>query len=78
MPRVTARYFAALREIRGAEREEIEVEPGTTCRQIHARLFPGPGGELPVTFAVDTRWVPGDTVLADGVEVAFLPPVGGG
>lgn len=79
MATVTVRYFAVLREQRGRSEERVEVPEGTTLAQLYARLFPpGPAGVLPVAFARNLAYEPGDTPIADGDEVAFIPPVGGG
>lgn len=79
MSRVIVRYFAVLRERRGRDHEEIELLPGETAGALYARLFPpGPQGALPVAFARNLEYVEGGAVLADGDEVAFLPPLGGG
>lgn len=79
MPTVTVRYFATLREKRGREQEALEVPEGVTARALYRELFPpGPEGGLPVAFARNLEYVDGDTVLEDGDEVAFLPPLGGG
>lgn len=73
---VTARYFATLREQRGASAERVELPEGCTAAGAFATLFPGLG--LRVAYAVNQATVPADTVLQDGDEVAFLPPLGGG
>ncbi len=79
MARVTVRYFAVLREWRGADHEEVALLPGETAAALYARLFPpGPSGALPVAYACNREYVGGGTVLSDGDEVAFLPPLGGG
>jgi len=79
MPRVIVRYFASLRETRGTESEEVHLEVGQTIGELYDTLFPpSPAGQLPVGYARNERMVPRDEVLADGDEVAFLPPLGGG
>lgn len=76
---VRVRHFAVLRERRGCEEESVDVPAGETVAALYARLFPpGPDGALPVAFAVDHAYAPGTTVLHDGAEVAFIPPLGGG
>ncbi len=73
------RYFAALREHLGREQETVDLEAAETVRLLYARLVPDRGGgRLPVLFAVNHRYALPDQVLADGDEVAFLPPLGGG
>lgn len=74
--RITTRYFATLRELRGCASEGVGLPPGTTAKEAFTLLFPG----LPLTvaYAVQQATVPGDTVLHEGDELAFLPPLGGG
>jgi molybdopterin converting factor small subunit len=75
MSKITVRYFAVLRERRGTDREIIEVDPGTTIAALYSRLFPGVG---PVGFVRNRAMVDGATPIADGDEIGFLPPFGGG
>jgi molybdopterin converting factor small subunit len=77
---VRVRYFAALRERRARDEEEIEVRPGETLGEVYARLFPpGPDGQvLPVAFARNRETASADDPVQDGDEIAFLPPIGGG
>lgn len=76
---VLVRYFAVLRERRGASEETVELEPGDTAARLYARLFPDTGaGRLPVMFAVNHAYAKADQALVDGDEVGFLPPLGGG
>jgi len=79
MPTVTVRYFAALREWKGCDSERVEVAAEETVRDLYLRLFPpGPLGTLPVAFARNLEYVPPDTAMAEGDEIGFLPPLGGG
>jgi len=73
---VTVRYMAMLRERRGCDSEVVDVADGTTARQLYQELFPPPA--VPVGYARNHAQVAPDTPLADGDEVVFLPPVGGG
>ena len=74
--RIVVRWFAALREARGTELESVELPEGSSASEAYARLSPLPG--LPVAFAINEAMASGSTPLADGDEVAFLPPLGGG
>lgn len=74
--RVVIRYFASLRDLKHREAESVELEPGTTAAAAYLAL--GLPAALPVAYAVNAERVPPTTVLADGDELVFLPPVGGG
>jgi len=77
--RIVVRYFARLRELRSCTQEEVEVHGATSVSSLYARLFPpGPGGALPVMYAVNQTYVAPAHTLSDGDEVAFIPPLGGG
>ena len=73
--RVTVRLFAGLRELAG--RSSLELEDVATVADVWPRLGLGdePGGLL---YAVNREYVSTDTALADGDEVALIPPVSGG
>lgn len=76
MVNVVIRYFARLRELRGLDDETRRLPEGCTAAQAYAAV--GLPAELPVAFAVNLERVPGSTVLRDGDELVFLPPMGGG
>lgn len=77
--KVVVRHFAMLRERRGVPSEELDVAPGTTVGELYRALFPpGPEGALPVMYAVNHGWAKPGQALAEGDEVAFIPPIGGG
>ncbi len=79
MRTVTVRHFAQLREQRGCEHEQVVFEPGTTMGQLYTHMFAHtPLADLPVGYALAHEVVGPQTLLVDGAEVAFLPPVGGG
>jgi MoaE-MoaD fusion protein len=71
---VTVRLFAGLRERAGWSRREIDAE---TVDDVWAALGLGdePHGLL---YAVNKEYAPRDRALADGDEVALIPPVSGG
>jgi len=80
--RVHLLYFASFREARGRDEEHREVPEGMRVRELWQALcsetprfaaFPS----MPPA-AVNREYVPGDTALREGDEVAFLPPVAGG
>ena len=75
-------HFASFREAAGLDEERRELPEGTRvaelwqslCRQVP--LF----GRFPAMppAAVNREYVSPETILHDGDEVAFLPPVAGG
>lgn len=80
--RLTVLYFAAARERAGREGEPLEVASGLTVRELTAQLaqlHPPLGPLLPhLRVAVNQEFVPPDSVIPDGAEVALIPPVAGG
>jgi MoaE-MoaD fusion protein len=73
--RVTVRLFAGLRERAG--RSHLELEDVRRIEDVWAKLDLGeePPGLL---YAVNREYVEPGHVLADGDEVAVIPPVSGG
>ena len=80
--RVEILYFAVLRERVGRERETLELPAGADVRAARAAIAERHGGIaslLPqVQTAVNRAMAKDTTPLADGDEVALLPPVAGG
>ncbi len=78
--RVTVRCFAAVREALGTDTIAIDLAVGTTVEGLRQRLAEGSPAlaRLPVAFAVNRDYARSETVLADGDEVAFIPPISGG
>ena len=75
-------HFASFREAVGRDQEERDLVEGTRVQDLWdalsrevalLRRFPS----VPPA-AVNREYVGSDTVLRDGDEVAFLPPVAGG
>jgi molybdopterin converting factor subunit 1 len=76
---ITVRYFAALREEKGCDEEAVEVSIGTSVDRLYQDIFAAsPLRGLRVMFAVNQGYVPAGHLLAEGDEVAFIPPLGGG
>lgn len=80
--RVTVLYFAILRERARLEREELELAPGAdvaAARAAIAARHPQLEPLLPrVQAAVNRAMAPDGRVLAEGDELALIPPVAGG
>lgn len=79
--RVHLRCFASLREI-AVDRLDLELPDGATVQDAWSRLVSRHPGLAPhrqsVRAARNAAYAHWDDALADGDEVAFLPPVSGG
>jgi molybdopterin synthase catalytic subunit len=79
---IRLRLFASAREILGQRELMLEVPEGTCgveLLRILVSAHPGLEGLAPsLTFAVNQEYADADRILADGDEVALLPPVSGG
>jgi len=82
---VRVRFFAAARECAGAGTIDIDLGDSRTVADLIARLGRVRGPELAATlsatgmrFAVNLELVEPHAPIADGDEVAFMPPVTGG
>ena len=80
--RVTVRLFARLRDIAGAAELSREIAAGATIGSVWQELvreFPDLAEyERSISAAVNADYARMNHALADGDEVAFLPPVSGG
>ncbi|NIP78218.1 MAG: MoaD/ThiS family protein [Gemmatimonadetes bacterium] len=79
--RIRTLLFATYREMAGAEELDLELPDGATAADLVGRLRDHPGlAALPAepALAVNQVYAPLTTDLADGDEVALLPPVAGG
>lgn len=79
---VRARFFALYRERIGRDTADYEVGGGSTVGDLievvmreHPGLCPNPSA---LVAAVNQEYVGHDHPLAEGDEVAFIPPVSGG
>jgi MoaE-MoaD fusion protein len=75
--RVTVRLFAGLRERAGFGERSLELDNGAVLGDVWAALDLGdePSGLL---YALNRTYATAMDVLADGDEVALIPPVSGG
>jgi molybdopterin converting factor subunit 1 len=74
---VVVKLFAALRERAGTGERRLELDAGSTAGDVWAALALGdePSGLL---YAVNREYAERDRPLAEGDEVALIPPVSGG
>lgn len=78
---VNVRMFASLRERTGAAKTESRLAEGATVADLLAELqgrFPALRSCGRVAYAVNSEYASLEQVLADGDEVALIPPVSGG
>ena len=78
--RVRVLLFAALREAVGSGAVELELEPGATAGKALERLrerHPALRGKT-CSLAVNRGYAAAERALADGDELALIPPVSGG
>ena len=75
--RVTVRLFAMLRERAGTGRRELELPAGATAGDVWAALELGPEPDG-LALAVNREYADRGAPLAEGDEVALIPPVSGG
>lgn len=75
------KYFASFRDITGRREESMEVPDGVTVeglREYVKGLYERMADRDQVLVAVNGAFVPLETVVVEGDEVAFFPPVSGG
>jgi sulfur-carrier protein len=82
---VRVRFFAAARERIGASAIDVELGAARSVMELIGVLARTRGADLAAVlsapgtrFAVNQTLVDGDAEIADGDEVAFMPPVTGG
>jgi len=79
--RVQVRLFASYREAAGQGQIELDLPPGSTVRDAIAEIasrHPLITEGRSVVIAKNRDYVTADAPLADGDEVALIPPVSGG
>jgi molybdopterin converting factor subunit 1 len=79
---VTVRLFARLREVAGSGELTRDLPPDATVAGVWDRLvsdYPAMQPYQPsLSCAVNAEYARFKTPVADGDEIAFLPPVSGG
>ncbi len=75
--KVTVKLFAGLRERAGWSARELELPDGARVKDVWAKLDLGeqPRG---IHYALNKGYADKSAALADGDEVALIPPVSGG
>ena len=75
---ITIRYFASLREQLGVDELSIAADHITTVSDVWTTANPDKPLPGHVLCAVNMDYAQPETVVKDGDEVAFFPPVTGG
>lgn len=79
--RIRTLFFATYRDLAGTDELTVDLPAGATARDLVSRLRTSAGlDRLPAepVLAVNQEYAPLSSPLADGDEVALLPPVAGG
>lgn len=74
---ITVKYFASLREQLGKSEEHMVLESSLSVADLWQRIS-GRTTLEDVLAAINMEYVTSDTMLNDGDELAFFPPVTGG
>ena len=79
---ITLKLFAAYQEVIGVPEQSRQLPAGSTIAAVLDQILQE-SPELEqwrslTRFGVNLQFVAGDTVLQDGDEVVFIPPVSGG
>ena len=75
------KYFASFRDMTGKTEESLDVPEGVTVEGLreHVKgLYERIAGRGQVLVAVNGVFMPLETVVREGDDVAFFPPVSGG
>lgn len=80
--RIRVLLFGQLKDIVGRPEESLEVKPGTSLSDLLARYGESFPRFKPMTGSIacslNREYAPASSLLHDGDEVGFLPPVSGG
>lgn len=76
--KVKVRLFASLREEVGVKETEVELDAGATANSLWRKVVEDKDIPGDVMTAVNLDYAGPETLLSDGDEVAFFPPVTGG
>lgn len=78
---VRLKCFSHVRQALGGDEMEISLPVGATCEDVEEKVRALAGNDLDgitIRFAVNQKYQLEDCALADGDEVALIPPVQGG
>jgi sulfur-carrier protein len=75
---IKVRYFASLKESMGRPEDNLTVASSLTVHEVWSRANPDKSLPDNILAAVNMDYVELDSIVRDGDEVAFFPPVTGG
>ena len=75
---IKVRYFASLKESVGRSEDNLAMTGSLTVKEVWGRLNSGKSLPGNILAAVNMEYVEFDSIVNDGDEVAFFPPVTGG
>jgi len=75
---ITVRYFASLSDRLGRREEAVDFTPGLTVAKVWDRVTSGAPLPSHILMAVNREYAKADTLVKEGDELAFFPPVTGG
>ena len=75
---IKVRYFASLKEQLGQAEAELQAAAPLTVREVWAQINPDKPLPDAVLTAINQHYANLDSVVKDGDELAFFPPVTGG
>lgn len=82
MIRIHLLFFAVLREITGQAESDLVIRSGSSARDVWESIrsqYPQlEAYPLPPLTAINMEYVSPESMLRDGDELAFIPPVSGG
>ena len=81
MIKIKVKCFSQVRYVLGIDNLNLEFESGTSTSQLEKFIREKANGKLDgisLRIALNQKYVPDETELKDGDEVAFIPPVQGG
>ena len=81
MIKIKVKCFSQVKYALGIDNLNLEFESGTSTFQLEKLIREKANGKLDgisLRVALNKKYIPDETELHDGDEVAFIPPVQGG
>lgn len=75
---IKVRYFASLKERVGRSEENVTITEPVTAKALWRRCVPEMPLPAQILVAINLDYADWDSLVREGDEVAFFPPVTGG